>query len=58
MRKEDEIRSALTAHSAQPIDEEALETLKRQHPDKSEEYWRGLFEGVEWAYKWVLEDLP
>ena len=56
MKSETRVRVAKLDHESKSITEETLKGLKEQHPEKSEDYWKGYFSGIDWAYRWVLDD--
>ena len=59
MKKESEVRKASASHSFNMAKLLAQPTELKKAADKlgwTEEYLKGYAEGVQWAYKWILED--
>ena len=55
MRSKSRVKGALKEHKDKPLTRIKLMQLKKKYPNRSEDYWKGYFDGVSWAYEWVLE---
>ena len=53
MRNKQRIMKAAIHHKSHPPTKEKLESLATD--EKPVEWWIGYWEGVKWAYEWVLE---
>ena len=55
MRSKSRIKGAMIDHENKSLTRIQLMKLKKKYPDKSEDYWKGYYDGATKIYKWVLE---